>query len=99
MKKAMILFLAATCIVAIGIIRQGPGIEPGTETTATGVVMDRAMASNTPYLSIEYSDGSGVCLWDPTENKIPNDVHVGDEVTVTYGKESGKDRYILLEIQ
>lgn len=99
MKKAVFITLAVLVVVGIILLSQEPSIEPGTKFTATGIVVDRAMASNTPYLSIEFPDGTGICLWDPEDNKISNDILIGDEVTVIYGKESGKDRYILLEIE
>lgn len=100
MKRVILPFLLVLifCLIWVVFLETDPNIVEGTETTATMVVTDRAMSDGMPYLGVELSDGSGLCLWDPTENIIPDDISINDTVQVTYGKQNGFDRYIVLQI-
>lgn len=101
MKKSVILLLIL--LVCFGIwtvwFDTEPNVVEGTETTATAVITDRAMSDSIPYLSVEFPDGSALCLWDPQGKVIPDGLNIGDPVEVTYGKQDGFDRYILLDVK
>ena len=84
-------------------------LEPTTNLIRTGTVMDCAMASPSgshkiwdksyPYLSIEFEDGTAVCLWNKLNIDIPEQIGIGDTVEVIYALESGTDHWILTNIK
>ena len=76
-----------------------PKIVDGTEVTSSAVVTDRAMSEGMPYLGVELPDGNALCLWDPCGDVIPDSVSIGDTLAVTYGKQEGFDRYILISVK
>lgn len=101
MKRIVVIFLIL--LMGFGIwsllFDSEPKIVAGTEATATAVVTDRAMSDNMPYLSVQFPGGSGLCLWDPQKDVIPEDVAIGDTIEVTYGKQDGIERYILISVK
>lgn len=101
MKRFVPPFLALLIICAVGftVLDTEPKIVDGTEVTATATVTDRAMSGNMPYIGVRLESSEGLCLWDPRENVIPGDVAIGDTVEVTYGRQDGFDRYLVLAIE
>lgn len=97
-KQWVLLSLVILLLLAVWILRAEPQIAEGTENTQTVTVTDRAMSDNLPYLGVRLHDGTGLCLWD-IRDTIPDDVQIGDTVTVTYGRMDGAERYILLSIK
>lgn len=101
MKRFITLCLVLLIIFAVGftVLDSEPKIVDGTAVTVSATVTDRAMSDNLPYIGVRLEDGEELCLWDPQENVIPNDIAIGDIVEVTYGKQDGFDRYILLNVK
>ncbi len=101
MQQFIIIFLAL--LLGFGIwtvtFNNEPRIIDGTEVTSSAVVTDRAMSEGMPYLSVELTDGNALCLWDPSGDVIPDSVSIGDTLAVTYGKQEGFDRYILINVK
>lgn len=100
MKRIAFLFLALLVVWGTWTLwfPGEPDIEDGSKVTSMAIVTDRAMSDNMPYLGIQLPDGSGLCLWDPWENAIPDGIAIGDQVEVTYGKQDGFDRYVILKV-
>ena len=101
MKQFIIIFLALPLVFGIWTVtfNNEPGIIDGTEVTSSVVIADRAMSDGMPYLSVELSDGNTLCPWDPSGDVIPDSVSIGDTLEVTYGKQEGFDRYILINVK
>lgn len=104
-------FIAFSLLLVILLSACTPEIQldASTTVTRTGTVTDRAMATPNggnkiwdiayPYVGIAFEDGTGVCLWNKMDTKIPEEISIGDTVTITYGLQEGTDHYILIEIK
>lgn len=75
-----------------------PAVQDGTRRTASALIADRAMSDGLPYLGVTLEDGTELCLWDLQGDAIPEEITIGETIQVTYGKQEGLDRYILLDI-
>ena len=84
-------------------------LDASTSVTRTGTVTDRAMATPSgsnklwdqsyPYVSIQFEDGTGLCLWNKLNMNIPEEIGIGDTVEVTYRQQSDTDLWILTNIK
>lgn len=101
MKRFAPLFLVLLiiCTIAYFVFDTEPKIVDGSKVTAFAVVTDRAMSDNMAYLSVEFPDGNALCLWDHRCDLIPDNISIGDTVEVTYGRQDGFDRYILITVK
>ena len=84
-------------------------IDEASIVTRTGTVTDRAMAKPSgrtefwyesyPYVSIEFEDGSGLCVWNMNEIDVSSKIGIGSVVEVTYGLQANSDFWILIDIK
>ncbi len=104
MKQLIALFVL-TALLLCG-CAQEIKIDESTIVTRTGTVTDHAMASegngkiwdaSYPYLSVEFEDGTSICIWNKTD--VDYDVEIGDTVEVTYGLQQNKEHWILINIK
>ena len=104
MKQLIALFVF-TALLLCG-CAQEIKIDESTIVTRTGTVTDHAMASegtgkiwdaSYPYLSVEFEDGTGICIWNKTD--VDYDVEIGDTVEVTYGLQQNIEHWILINIK
>lgn len=49
-----------------------------------GTVVDLAMDDGLPYIGISCDDGSGLCVYIKDEDIRPEDLRIGDRVSVIY---------------
>ena len=99
MKRILVPALIFLLVMGICLLwNSEPEIEPGSQVTETASVTDRAMSDGLPYLGVTLPDGTVRCLWDVEGSAIPEDISVGDTVTVTYGYQPNSDRYVLLKV-
>lgn len=84
-------------------------LDPSTNFIRTGTVTDRAMATPNgshkiweeayPYVSVEFEDGTGICLWNKMNIDIPETIGIGDTVEVIYGLERDTNLWIVTNIK
>ncbi len=105
MKRLIAMILLV--VFLLGGCAQNITVDESTIVTRTGTVTDRAMAfpegsgkiwdEASPYLGIEFEDGTVICIWN--KHDVKNDAKIGDIVEVTYGLQENTDHWILIEIK
>ena len=98
MRRWILLLLALLILFPQLCVFYQPGIPESSQITKSATVVDRAMSDGLPYLGLTLEDGTAFCLWDLEGDLISEDVKTGDSVTVTYAKQDGFDRYILIRV-
>lgn len=99
MKRWILLFSAVLILFTALFVLYEPEIPASMQITKTATVFDRAMSDGLPYLGVTLDDGTELCLWDLKANRIPDDVKIGDSVTVIYAEQENFDRYILISVE
>lgn len=98
-KALLCLLLFALC-GGLWLFFQEPEVAQDSIVTAEGIVTDRAISDGIPYISVDFPDGSAICCWVLHRGtQIPETVSIGDTVSVTYGTETGKGRFALLQVE
>lgn len=110
-KRHIVLTVVSMLFIIIILCSCGPEFKLDASTTAvrTGTVTDRAMATPSgshkiwdkayPYVSVEFEDGTGICLWNKMNIDIPESIGIGDTVEVIYSLEQSTELWILTSIK
>lgn len=81
-------------------IQYEPEVAEESIRSAQGTVVDRAISAGVPYITVEFADGDAVCCWEIYRDApIPEEIGIGDTVSITYGIELDQGCFAVLRLK